>query len=181
MRTHRHAAAVFAVILAPLLADAAPAQEKQAKLGTETVAIKPSNPLQDLPGRWVGSGVAELSNGHREPFNCIVTYIVNPGVNPGQAELKQGFRCESPNVKVSTSTVMQVTGGALAGTWQEKNFEKTGRVSGTMTPDGITATVVHQQRQAQVQIATKECDQVIEVTTRPGDTLRSIVAHLKRC
>jgi hypothetical protein len=177
MRNHRRGTVVFAAALASVFAGAAPAQEKQAKLGAETVAIKPANPLQDLPGRWVGSGVAELSNGHREPFNCIVTYIVNPG----QTELKQGFRCESPNLKVSTSTVMQVTGSALAGTWQEKNYEKTGRVSGTMTPDGISATVVHQQRQAQVQIATKECDQVIEVTTRPGDVVRSIVAHLKRC
>jgi hypothetical protein len=164
------------VFMAALLVGATivPAQQAPSMLG----ASVPANPLSGLLGRWTGTGVAELANGHREPFTCVVTYIHDAA----KSELRQGLRCESPNVKMSTSAVMQVSGTALSGVWQEKIYEAKGQVAGALTAEGMAVAVTYQARQAQVQVvANGACEQTISVATKPGDMLRSVTAHLKRC
>ncbi len=136
-------------------------------------------PLKALPGRWTGTGVAQLANGHREPFSCVVTYIHDTA----KSELRQGVRCESPNIKMSTSAVMQISGTALNGSWEEKLHDAKGKVTGQLTADGIRAAVTHQARAADVQVvALSACEQSVTlVATKPGDMVQAITAQLRKC
>jgi hypothetical protein len=150
------------------------AQDGPSKLGKGD----PAAHARALSGRWTGTGVAELSTGHREPFSCVMTYILDPGVT----ELRQGLRCESPNLKVSSLAVMQIKGADLSGTWEEKLLGVKGQVVGSLSSDGIQATVSGMRRQADVTIqSTSACEQIITVAPKPGELVRGVVAQMKRC
>jgi hypothetical protein len=152
----------------------ATAQEAISKVG----AVNANEALRSLSGRWTGTGVAELTTGHREPFSCVMTYIHDGN----DSELRQGLRCESPNLKVSTLAVMQIKGVDLSGTWEEKLMGVKGQVIGTLTGNGIHATVSGMRRQADVTIqSTSACEQIITVAPKPGELVRGVVAQMKRC
>jgi hypothetical protein len=133
--------------------------------------------MSHLKGRWSGAGVAVMANGREEPFNCIATYFQDTQ----GTELKQNMRCESPNVQLATAAQMRLDGDTVTGVWQEKNYEQNGRISGRVTPAGVSAIVTHNDKQASVEIATAQCEQTVTVTPLPGEMIRTVTARLKRC
>lgn len=135
------------------------------------------NGLQHLKGRWVGEGVAELKNGRQEPFKCIATYFQNPQ----GSELKHNLRCESPNVRMAVTALMQISGGAIVGTWHEKQYEIEGRVNGNVTTDGIRMVIGHQSKEATMELTATNCEQKVVVAPGADEIVRLVTASLKRC
>jgi hypothetical protein len=158
------AAAVFA-------AGAVGAQDAPSKLGAG------AGPMEHLKGRWTGTGIATLSTGRQEPFNCVATYFQEEAGNV----LRQNLRCESPNVKVAASAQLRISGEAIAGVWQERQYDADGSIKGKLTSVGFDAVVTHKSRQVEYQLRTGACEQTVSVQARPGEVLQTITATMKRC
>jgi hypothetical protein len=159
----------------------------QALIGPPMPVVAPSSaatqppptahPLETLRGRWTGTGIATLSNGRQEPFNCVATYVVAAD----NSQIRQTMRCESAYFKVSTAADIIVQGNTLSGSWIEKNYETAGQVTGTLQPNGVSAIVTHKSKQARVDVAAHACDQTVVIAPKPGELVRAINANLKRC
>lgn len=158
------AGAVFA-------AGGAVAQDAPLKLGAG------AGPMEHLKGRWTGTGIATLVTGRQEPFNCVATYFQEEAGNV----LRQNLRCESPNVKVAASAQLRISGDAIAGVWQERQYDADGSVKGKLTSAGFDAVVTHKARQVDYQLRTSACEQTVVVKAKPGEVLDSITATMKRC
>lgn len=180
MPTTQRAGATALAVAAFLVTGASTRAAEPAKIiTTEPAGLGRGAPngLQHLKGRWVGEGMAELVNGRQEPFKCVATYFQN---DQG-SELKHNLRCESPNVKMAVTALMQISGGTIAGTWQEKQFEIEGRVNGNVTPDGIRMVIGHQSREATMDLKATQCEQQFVVAPSSTEFVRLVTGNLRRC
>jgi hypothetical protein len=135
------------------------------------------SPIQDLAGRWSGSGTVEWKNGKQDAYQCVVTYFLQDA----GASLKQTLRCKSPgDHKLELATLMQVSGEQLVGTWEERMSSMTGDVQGRVTKDGFQALAQNRWFQASFDIAMLGgCAQ--SITIRPSREIEVISATLKKC
>lgn len=134
-------------------------------------------PISDLAGRWAGAGTVQWKNGRETPYKCTVTYFLTDNAT----RLKQTLRCQSPDdVKLEIATLMQVSGEAITGTWEERMSAMTGTVAGRVTPTGYEAIAHNQFFNAAFQIAMAgACEQ--QVTIRPSREIALITANLRKC
>ena len=134
-------------------------------------------PIADLAGRWAGAGTVQWKNGRETPYKCTVTYFLSDN----STRVKQTLRCQGTDeTKLEIATLMQVSGEAITGTWEERMSAMTGTVKGKVTANGYEALAHNQFFNAAFEIAmASACEQ--QVTIRPSREITLITANLKKC
>ncbi len=94
-------------------------------IGVPAVA---GSPFSSLVGTWSGKGTARLEGGKRERLSCKGYYK-----GSGNSELRLNIICANPSTKVELRSVLKYAGGRVTGTWEERNFNQTGTISGSAT------------------------------------------------
>jgi hypothetical protein len=134
-------------------------------------------PIADLAGRWAGAGTVQWKNGRETPYKCTVTYFLTDH----NSRVKQTLRCQGTDeTKLEIATLMQVSGDAITGTWEERLSAMTGTVKGRVTANGYEALAHNQFFNAAFEIAmASACEQ--QVTIRPSRDIALITANLRKC
>jgi hypothetical protein len=86
-----------------------------------------------LDGAWSGSGSVRLENGKSERLKCKGYYNAKSGNSLGMA-----INCGNASFKINMRANLRSAGGAITGTWEEREFNQTGNVSGRQTASGFS-------------------------------------------
>jgi len=84
------------------------------------------SPFSALVGSWSGKGTARLEGGKSEKLTCKGYYS-----GSGGTELKLNIICANPSTKVELRSVLKYAGGRVTGTWEERNYNQTGTITGS--------------------------------------------------
>jgi hypothetical protein len=124
---------------------------------THAQAQAARGPFATFPGSWSGGGAISMTSGAVERLRCTAEYRVDDG----GATLTQSLDCASDSYKFDLRNQVQATGSDITGRWLEvtRNAEGTivgrvsgGRIQGTVSGPGFTATFSLQARANQQQI-----------------------------
>lgn len=85
-----------------------------------------------LVGAWGGSGSVRLENGKTERLKCKGYYNAKSSNNLGMA-----INCGNASFKINMRANLRSAGGAISGTWEEREFNQAGDVSGKQTASGF--------------------------------------------
>jgi hypothetical protein len=138
-------------------------------------AASPSlaNPtFEPLIGSWGGSGTYRLKDGTSEKIKCDA-YYTGSGSQLGIA-----VRCQGQTNKIEMRSKLTANGGSLSGNWEERTYNATGDVTGTLTDSklhlaitggvGGSMTITYDSKKQNVAIATE------------GIPLKSVTVSLSR-
>jgi hypothetical protein len=92
-------------------------------IGVPAVA---GSPFSSLVGTWSGKGTARLEGGKSERLSCKGYYS-----GSGGSELKLNIICANPSTKVELRSVLKYANGRVTGTWEERNYNQSGTISGS--------------------------------------------------
>ena len=115
-----------AALSLPLISFAAPTDDLGHQAQAATLGV--------LGGAWSGGGKLRLSSGKAERLRCRAYY--NP--KSGGKRLGMAIRCASTSYKIELRSRLQVRGSRVSGSWEERNFNATGTVSGSSRPGRLT-------------------------------------------
>ncbi len=93
------------------------------------------NPFAALDGAWGGSGNVRLDTGKTERLKCKGYYNVKGGSGLGLA-----INCGNPSFKINMRATLTSAGDRISGTWEEREFNQVGVVSGKVTEKGLALT-----------------------------------------
>jgi hypothetical protein len=102
-------------------------------IGVPAVA---GSPFSALVGTWSGKGTARLEGGKSERLSCKGYYK-----GSGGSELRLNIICANPSTKVELRSVLKYAGGRVTGTWEERNFNQAGTISGSATDDKLRLSI----------------------------------------
>lgn len=85
-----------------------------------------------LDGAWAGSGNVRLDSGKTERLRCRGYYNAKQGNTLGMA-----INCANASFKIHIRANLRSSGSAITGTWEEREFNQTGNVSGRRTANGF--------------------------------------------
>jgi hypothetical protein len=85
-----------------------------------------------LDGAWSGSGSVRLENGKTERIKCMGYY------NAKGTGLSLAINCGNPSFKINMRANLISAGERISGTWEEREFNQTGDVSGKATDDRVS-------------------------------------------
>ena len=117
-------------------------------------------PFATFPGAWSGGGSISMTSGAVERLRCKADY----SLDDGGATLMQTLDCSSDSYTFQLKNQVQATGSDVAGQWIEttRHAQGTvagkvagGRIDGTVTGPGFTATFSLQARANQQQVLIK--------------------------
>ncbi len=94
-----------------------------AMIGVPAVA---GGPFSALVGTWTGTGTARLEGGKSEKLSCKGYYS-----GSGGTELKLNIICANASTKVELRSVLKYAGGKVTGTWEERNYNQSGTITGS--------------------------------------------------
>ncbi len=86
-----------------------------------------------LDGAWSGSGSVRLENGKSERLRCKGYYNAKSGTSLGMA-----INCGNASFKINMRAALKSAGGTITGTWEEREFNQSGNVSGKQTANGFS-------------------------------------------
>ncbi len=86
-----------------------------------------------LDGAWAGSGNVRLENGKSERLRCKGYYNAKSGNTLGMA-----INCGNASFKINMRASLRSAGGTITGTWEEREFNQTGNVTGKQTGNGFS-------------------------------------------
>ncbi|MFA5901457.1 MAG: hypothetical protein WC829_20335 [Hyphomicrobium sp.] len=84
------------------------------------------NPFSALVGTWSGKGTARLEGGKSEKLSCKGYYS-----GSGGTQLKLNIICANASTKVELRSVLKYSNGRVTGTWEERNYNQTGTITGS--------------------------------------------------
>lgn len=116
-------------------------------------------PFASLTGRWIGQGRLGFAEGKTENITCRATYFVS---DSGE-KLEQNIRCASAGAKVEIKSALTHASGKLTGTWSELIYEKSGDLTGDITPNGFRIDVKGAELNATMEIIVRNNKQLVEV------------------
>lgn len=91
-----------------------------------TTVAQADSPFPSLIGAWSGKGTARIEGGKNEKLSCKGYYS-----GSGGAQMKLNIICANPSTKVELRSVLKYANGRVTGTWEERNFNQTGTISGS--------------------------------------------------
>lgn len=97
-----------------------------------TAASAGDDPFAGLAGAWSGSGSVRLENGSTERLKCKGYY------NAKANGLGMAINCGNAGFKINMRAQLTNAGGAISGTWEEREFNQTGNISGRATGSGFS-------------------------------------------
>jgi hypothetical protein len=86
-----------------------------------------------LVGAWSGGGSVRLENGKSERLKCKGYYNAKDASGLGMA-----INCGSAAFKINMRAKLTNSGGQIAGTWEEREFNQVGDLSGKATTSGFS-------------------------------------------
>ncbi|MEO1694832.1 MAG: hypothetical protein AAFR55_06305 [Pseudomonadota bacterium] len=86
-------------------------------------------------GSWQGKGEVAFSDGRAEAIACR-SYVTSR-----DELLRMALRCASPSYKVEVRSSLKITGEVVEGTWEERNFNAQGDVSGALKDQTLVLQV----------------------------------------
>lgn len=116
-------------------------------------------PFANLTGRWTGQGRLGFAEGKVENITCRATYFVSEN---GE-KLEQNIRCASAGAKVEIKSALTHAGGKLTGTWSELIYNKSGELTGDITPQGFRIVVKGEELSATMEVIVRDTKQLVEV------------------
>jgi hypothetical protein len=126
-------------------------------VATHAQAQAVRGPFATFPGSWSGGGAISLASGAAERLHCTAEYRVDDS----GATLMQNLNCASDSYKFDLKNQVQANGSDITGQWIEvtRGAEGAivgrvgaGRVEGTVSGPGFTATFSLQVRANRQQI-----------------------------
>lgn len=90
-----------------------------------------ARPFSGLSGTWSGSGQFRLENGKTESIRCSANYV------PRSSGLGLSLRCASASNRVELRASLTSRGDRVSGTWEERSYNASGRVSGVAIGDTL--------------------------------------------
>ena len=91
------------------------------------------SPFSGLAGAWSGSGSVRLANGKSERLKCKGYYNSKEASGLGMA-----INCGSAAFKINMRAMLTNSGGQIAGTWEEREFNQVGELRGKATASGFS-------------------------------------------
>lgn len=118
-----------------------------------------------LDGAWGGSGSVRLENGKTERLRCRGYYNAKTGTTLGMA-----INCGNASFKINMRANLRNAGGSITGTWEEREFNQTGNVSGKQTANGFNLRFTG-ALSGSMSVATTGSSQTVSIKTGgPGFT-----------
>jgi hypothetical protein len=102
-------------------------------LGVPAVA---GSPFSSLVGTWSGKGTARLEGGKSERLSCKGYYT-----GSGGSELRLNIICANPSTKVELRSILKYQNGRVTGTWEERNYNQTGTISGSASESKMRLSI----------------------------------------
>jgi hypothetical protein len=99
------------------------------------VAAEAASPFNGLRGTWSGSGQFRLEDGRSESIRCNANYI------PRGSGLGLALRCASASNKVELRADLVARGNRVSGSWEERSYNASGRVTGLAVGDTLRLTI----------------------------------------
>lgn len=106
-----------------------------ASAGGPAVAAGEEDLFAQLIGKWGGSGLMTLSGNRRERLACQVQYT------GGGSQLSLAIDCRGGTNKVDMRATVSSNSGRLFGTWEERNYNVIGTVTGNAVKNRVTFRV----------------------------------------
>lgn len=100
-------------------------------------SVSSANTFNALNGAWSGSGTVRLENGSTERIRCRGYYTSRSG----GSGLGMAINCSnSASFKIHMRANLASSGGNISGSWEEREFNQAGNVSGRQTANGFSLT-----------------------------------------
>lgn len=135
-----------------------------------------AEPIGDLAGFWSGNGAVTLSSGNTERVKCSVFYKAADN----NSQLKQTLRCASADYTINATADLQVKGGQVTGSWEEKTYAAKGEVTGRYSGEAFALTIQGANFSASMNVALSACKQSINISPK-GLEVTKVIIGLSKC
>ncbi len=99
--------------------------------------VSSASSFNALNGAWSGSGSVRLTDGSTQRIRCRGYYTARSG----GSGLGMAINCSnSASFKIHMRANLSNSGGRITGSWEEREFNQTGNVSGTSSGSGFSLT-----------------------------------------
>lgn len=132
-----------------------------------------ASPLSRLSGSWSGSGQFRLENGQTESIRCSANYV------PRSSGLGLALRCASPSNRVELRASLTARGKHVSGTWEERSYNASGRVSGVAIGNTLRLSINGGGLSGSMLVRTTGGSQTISVRT-DNSALKGVNISLRR-
>ena len=133
-----------------------------------------ADPIGDLAGFWSGNGAVTLTSGNTERVKCQVFYK-----SDGNSQLKQTLRCASADYTINSTADLQVKGGQVTGSWEEKTYAAKGDVTGRYSGENFALMIKGASFTATMNVTLSACKQSINITPKGLDITKVTIALAK--
>jgi hypothetical protein len=109
-----------------------------------------------------------LEGGKSERLSCK-GYYSGAGANV----LKLNIICANPSTKVELRSTLNYAGGHVSGTWEERNYNQTGTISGTASDEKLGLTITGNGLSGFLSVSIGGGNQSVSLSTK-GSTLKGV-------
>lgn len=134
-------------------------------IGVPAVA---GSPFTALVGTWSGKGTARLEGGKSERLSCKGYYT-----GSGGSELRLNIICANPSTKVELRSVLKYVGGKVTGTWEERNFNQNGTITGSATDSKLRLSIGGGALKGSLSVSIGGSNQSVSLSTE-GSALKGV-------
>jgi len=117
--------------------------------------------FSNMSGSWSGTGQMRLEGGRTEALRCKAYYSDKSGGNG----LGISLRCASPSNKVELRATLTATGNRISGDWEERQFNASGRASGTANGNHISLAINGGGLSGSMSVTTNGSRQTVSIST----------------
>jgi hypothetical protein len=135
-----------------------------------------AEPITDLAGFWSGNGAVTLAGGNTERVKCQVFYKTENG----GSQLRQTLRCASTDYTINATADLQVKGGQVTGSWEEKTYAAKGEVTGRYSGESFNLMIKGANFTAAMNVVLSSCKQSISITPKGLDVTK-VTIGLAKC
>ena len=140
-------------------------------IGVPAVA---GSPFSALVGTWSGKGTARLEGGKSERLSCKGYYS-----GSGGTELKLNIICANASTKVELRSVLKYAGGRVTGTWEERNYNQTGTITGSADDSKMRLTIGGGGLTGSLSVSIGGATQSVSLSTQ-GSALKGVNINFAR-
>jgi hypothetical protein len=143
-------------------------------LGDVRPSAAQNGPFSSLLGAWRGNGAITLEGGQSEQIRCTAYYTQRDGGGLGLA-----IRCASQSYNIELRSQLASEGGQVKGSWEERNFNAVGDVTGTASAGSLNLSIVGGGLAGSMSVATNGASQTVQIQTQ-GTRLQGVSIRLSK-
>ena len=132
------------------------------------------SPFAALVGTWGGKATARLEGGKSERLSCKGYYS-----GKGGSTLRLNIICANPSTKVELRSVLNYSNGRVSGTWEERNYNQSGTVSGTASSSKMRLLIGGGAFKGVLSLSIGESSQSVSISTQ-GSALKGMSINFAR-